>query len=428
MSIAKRIALAALSSVFAFSAPTLLADNAKVEAGNWPEFHGPRRDNISLETGLLKQWPADGPTKVWEIKNIGDGFSTVSVVGDRIYTAGDEAESSYVYGLNAADGSQLWKSKLGKIGGQNGAGPRATPTFDEGTLYMIGQVGDVVAYRAADGRELWRKNLNGDFGGKMMSGWGNSESLVIDGANVICTPGGGGGTLMALNKKTGETVWRSKEFTDKAAYTSPVIADFGGVHQGVVYTDNSVAGISLADGKLLWRADRPGKTAVIPTPVVKVDDANTAHVYVTSGYGIGCDLFKITAAGGKFTAAPVYTGNKTMVDHHGGVILLDGLIYGHSDQGGWTCQDMLTGKAKWADSKILGKGTISYADGRFYLRDEKNGVIVLLEANGDKHEERGRFQQPDRSRKSAWPHIVIANGKMYIRDQGVLLCYDVKAK
>ena len=178
------------------------------------------------------------------------------------------------------------------------------------------------------------------------------------------------------------------------------------MHQAVVLTDKHVAGIAVADGKVLWKADRPGKTAVIPTPIVKDN-----YVYVTSGYGIGCNLFKIsgTAGGGDFKAEQVYS-NTNMVNHHGGVILLDGMIYGYSDKGGWTCQDLLTGQVKWQDRKLLGKGTISYADGRFYLRDEKTGEIVLLDAGPDHHDEKGRFVTPDRTGSSAWSHMVIAHG------------------
>lgn len=388
----------------------------------WPQFHGPGRDNISKETGLLSEWPAGGPKLAWKINGIGDGYSSVSIAAGKIFTAGDIGGESFVIALNLADGQQAWKSPLGKSGGGGGyAGPRATPTVDGDRLYTIGQYGDIVANSVADGKEIWRTNLNKDHGGKMMSGWGNSESLLIDGNNLICTPGGKGGTLMALDKMTGKPVWRSKDFADNAAYASPFVTEIGGVRQVPVLTDKSVAGINVADGSLLWRVDRPGATAVIPVPVVHEN-----YVYVTSGYGVGCDLFKINAAGGKFTVEPVYTKNKTMVNHHGGVIYLDGALYGYSDGKGWTCQDFLSGEAKWKEKDALGKGTISYADGRFYLRDEKKGTIVLIEASKEAYKERGRFEQPDRSGKNAWPHLVIAGGRLYVRDQGTLLCYEVK--
>jgi outer membrane protein assembly factor BamB len=389
---------------------------------DWPQFHGPNRDNVSRETGLLQQWPKAGPPLAWKAEGIGHGFSSVAVASGKVFTAGDGEDSSYVFALNESDGKPIWKSKLGRTGG-NYAGTRATPTIDGDLVYVLGQFGDLACYQAAEGKEVWRTNLNTKLGGHMMSGWGNSESIIIEGQHVLCTPGGKQGTLAALDKKTGEAVWRSKELTDNAAYMAPVIAEIGGVRQAVVLTDQSVAGIAVADGKVLWRQDRPGQTAVIPTPVVKDN-----YVYVTSGYGVGCDLFKIIANGSSFKVETVYAHNNVMENHHGGVILVNGFIYGHSDHGGWTCQEFMTGKPKWQDNKILGKGTLSYADGRFYLRAEQRGTLMLLEADPEHHVQRGRFEQPDRTNDAAWPHLVIANGKLYVRDQDLLLAYDVKGK
>jgi outer membrane protein assembly factor BamB len=387
---------------------------------DWPRFNGPRGDNISRETGLLKEWPKDGPSLAWKATGFGSGYSSVSVAGGRIFTAGDEDDSAYVVCVSEADGKPIWKKKLGRPGGDH-PGTRSTPTVDGDSVYMLGQWGDLVCYAVADGEERWRTNLNKDYGGKMMSGWGNAESVVIDGEKLLCTPGGKGGTLLALNKETGKEIWRSAELTDAAAYMSPVVAEMGGARQAVVLTARSVAGITLADGKLLWRADRKGETAVVPTPIVHEN-----FVYVTSGYGVGCDLFQVDAKDGEFSATRLYS-NDVMVDHHGGVVLVDGYIYGHSDHGGWTCQDLMSGKAKWQD-RLVGKGTITYADGRFYIRGEGSGDINLLDAGPDHHTVVGKLKQPDRSRSPAWAHLVIANGHLYVRDGDVLLCYDVRGK
>ena len=399
---------------------------------DWPQFNGPRRDNISHESGLLKEWPKEGPPLAWKIAGVGEGYSSVSISNGKIFTAGDEGASSYVFALNETDGKQLWKSKLGEPGGGGGyAGPRGTPTVDGDLVYMIGQFGDLVCYQTTDGKEIWRTNVNKNLGGAMMSGWGNAESVVIEGDKLLCTPGGKNGTLAALDKKTGKPIWRTTDFTDSAAYMAPVVAEIDGVRQAVVLTAKSVAGVAVADGKLLWRHDRPGATAVIPTPVIK-----DHLVYVTSGYGVGCDLFKISSNDGHFNVEKVYS-NKGMINHHGGVILLGDSVYGYTDspdrnrrdERGWTCQDLLTGEAKWLDKNLLGKGSISYADDRFYLRDEsKGGTIVLLDAGPDHHAEKGRFEQPQRTGKKAWAHLVIANGKLYVRDQDTLLCYDIRAK
>src|SRR5688572_11148481 len=204
---------------------------------DWPQWHGHNRDNISRETGLLKQWPKDGPPLAWKIQGIGAGFSSVSVSGGKIFTAGDESNQTYVYALNESDGSRAWRSALGKGGSPGGfQGTRSTPTVDGERVYMISQNSDVVCYQAGDGKEVWRKNLKSDFGGKMMSGWGNSESVLADGDKVICTPGGSGGTLLALNKTDGSEAWRSKDLKDSAAYASPIAVEIGGVRQIIVFT------------------------------------------------------------------------------------------------------------------------------------------------------------------------------------------------
>ena len=246
---------------------------------------------------------------------------------------------------------------------------------------------------------------------------------LVDGDRVILIPGGKRGNLAALNKKTGQLIWQSKEFTDSIHYSSPIVAEIGGVRQYVQLTDASVAGIAAADGRLLWRAARKGSTAVIPTPIYY--DGN---VYVTSGYGAGCNLFKITAADGKFSAVESYS-NRIMTNHHGGAVLVGKHLYGFSDNKGWTCQDFETGKALWQEKGKLGKGSIVYADGMFYLRAEDGkGTVALIEATPEGYREKGRFDQPDRSDKNSWPHPVVAGGRLYLRDQDLLLCYDVEAK
>ncbi len=386
----------------------------------WPQWRGPLREGISRETGLLKKWPSSGPPLAWKAEKLGEGYSGLAIANGKIFTAGDGGPSSFLHALDL-NGKSLWSAKLGKSGEHGGyAGPRATPTVDGNRLFMLGQNGELVCYETADGKEVWRKNLAGNFNGQV-GGWGYSESVLVDDANVICTPGGTKGTMLALNKETGTLVWRTTNWTDDAEYASPIIATIGGVKQYVQMTGRSVAGVA-ANGKVLWRANRKGSTAIIPTPLVKDD-----FVYVTSGYGVGCKLFRVTMSGEDFKAEEVYA-NKVMVNHHGGVILLGDHVYGYSDGKGWTCQNFKTGAAVWTDKK-LGKGSIAYADDHFYLRSESGkGTIVLIEAAQTGYKETGRFNQPNRSTKNSWPHPIIAGGRLYIRDQDVLLCYDVKAK
>lgn len=408
-----------LASLFSFS-PLLYG-----ASGDWPQWRGPNHDAISTETGLLKDWPQGGPKLAWEAKGLGAGYSSISIVGDRMFTAGDKGAESFVEALTSADGKPLWSARLGKagpVGQPQFEGPRATPTTDGELVFAVSQWGEMVCLRADTGKEVWRKDYTKDFGGACPF-WGYAESPLIDGDKVVVTPGGSQGALAALDKKTGNVIWRSKEFTDSAHYSSLIISDLGGVRQYVQLTPSSVAGIAAADGKLLWKAPRKGNVAVIPTPIY-----DEGFVYVTSGYAAGCNLFRVNAQSGQFSAEQVYA-NKIMANHHGGVVKVGDYVYGYSEGKGWTCQDFKTGEAKWQERDKFRKGSIAYADGRLYLRQEdKAGTVALIEATPDGYREHGRFDQPDRSGKNSWPHPVIAGGKMYLRDQDVLLCYDVKAK
>jgi outer membrane protein assembly factor BamB len=394
-------------------------------ANDWPQWRGPARDDVSTETGLLQDWPANGPKLIWKSEGLGDGYSTVAVAGKKVFTIGDKGNASFVSAVHETDGKAVWSAKLGKPGapGWGGfAGPRATPTVAGDLLFAVGQWGELLCVESATGKERWRKDFARDFGGTRPE-WGYAESPLVDDVNVVVTPGGPQGAIAAINKKTGATVWQSKEFTDPAQYSSLILAEISGVRQYVQLTAASVVGIAAKDGALLWKAPRRGKTAVIPTPIY-----HDGFVYVASGYGDGCNCFQISSDSGKFTAKEIYA-NKVMVNHHGGVVLVEGHVYGYSDSKGWTCQDFKTGAALWQDKEKLGKGSLTFADGRLYLRQEdKAGTVALIEASAAGYKEHGRFNPANRSQKQSWPHPVIANGKLYLRDQNVLSCYDVKAK
>jgi outer membrane protein assembly factor BamB len=394
-------------------------------ANDWPEWRGPNRDGCSPETGLLKAWPAGGPALLWKATGLGLGYATVATAGDRILTMGDKGDSSRVLALNRADGRPLWSAKVGKTGAPgwgNFAGPRGTPTINGDLVFAVGQWGDFVCVDAATGQERWRKRFEKDFGGSRPE-WGFSESPLVDGDQVVVTPGGSRGAIVALNKTTGQTLWQSKGFTDPAHYSSLIAVEIGGVRQYIQLTEKSVVGVAAADGRVLWQAPRKGATAVIPTPVY-----HDGLVYVTSGYGVGCNLFKVTESAGKFTATEEYA-NKVMANHHGGVVRVGEQIYGYSEGKGWTCQNLRTGKDLWTEKSKLGKGSLFYADGHLYLRSEAGkGTVALIEASPSGYTETGRFDQPNRTDKNSWTHPVISDGKLYLRDQDVLLCYDVRAK
>jgi outer membrane protein assembly factor BamB len=391
------------------------------EPGDWPQWRGPQRNGVSPETGLLKDWPAGGPRLIWKATGVGLGYAGVASVGNRLYTAGDRTDTSFVLALNLADGKQIWAAKLGKPGapGWGGfAGPRATPTIDGERLYTVDQWGEMVCLSTSDGKELWRKDFTRDFGASRPE-WGFSESPLVDGENVVVTPGGPKGAIVALKKASGAVVWQTADFTDPAHYSSVNVATLAGVRQYIQLTAESIVGVSPTDGKVLWKAKRKGETAVVPDPVVWND-----MVYVTSGYGVGCNLFKVTNTDGRLTAEQVYA-NKNVANHHGGVVRVGEYLYGHSDKA-WVCQDFKTGELKWEEKKKLGKGSILGADGMLYLRQEDKGTVVLIKASPEGFKEHGRFEQPERSQMKSWPHPVIAHGRLYLRDQDVLLCYDLK--
>jgi outer membrane protein assembly factor BamB len=389
----------------------------------WSQWRGPKRDGLSPDTGLLREWPAGGPKLAWKSTGIGEGYSSISLLNDRIYTMGDQGDACNLVALNAADGKVVWQSKVGAPQGHNKyPGPRATPSTDGKLVITLGQQGDLVCFEAESGKEKWRKSLERDFDGKMMSGWRYSESPLLDGDLVVCTPGGPKGTVVALKKDSGEIAWRSTDLTDPAAYTSLVPVEIDKVRQYLLLTSRSAAGIAAKDGKVLWRADRSGKTAVITTPVFK-----DGLMFVTSSYGVGCNAFKITSTGGMFKAEEVYSG-KQLENHHGGVILLGDHLYA-TDNRGLKCLELKTGKVVWED-RCVGKGSVAYADGHLVVRGEKpgKGEVALVEASPAGYKETGRFSPPDQGPKENWAHPVVFGGKLYLRDQDSLLCYDVKAK
>ena len=400
----------------------LVVSSVFAEAGDWPQWLGPDRSGVSNETGLLKEWPKSGPKKVWVFKNAGEGYSGFSVVNGSLFTMGTRNDKEILIALNALTGTEIWATPIADIlHNRGGDGPRGTPTLDGDRVYALSGNGTLICASVKDGKKLWSKTME-DFGGKN-PGWGFSESPLIDGKLLVCTPGLAPGTVAALDKMTGNVVWQSKGFTELAAYTSLVPADINGVHQFVLLTMKTIAGISATDGKLLWKSPWAGRTVVITTPVVKNE-----NVYVTSAYGVGCKLVKIDP-GNK--AVTVYE-NKVMKNHYGGVVLVGDYLYGFSEGPGWVCQNFLTGEEVWT-SKTLGQGLIAAADGMLYCIEETSANVALIEASPKGWIEHGRFKldplttRPLHYGRHMWTNPVISNGKLYLRDQDVICCYDIKA-
>jgi outer membrane protein assembly factor BamB len=402
---------------------------------DWPQWQGPDRNAISRECGLLKEWTKEGPPLAWKIKGLGGGDNAPSVAGGRIFGMGNRGDDEVIWALSEADGKTLWVTRLGPAFKQQvpqgKEGPGCTPTVDGERLYVLGMGGDLACLQVNDGKIIWQRNLQRDFGGRLPT-WSYRESPLVDGEKVICTPGGEDATLVALDKLTGKTIWKSQiPGGPGASYASVIAFDFDGQRQYVQFTHKALVGVAASDGKFLWRYDRPANSHGIncSTPIYL-----DGRVFAASAYGAGGGLVKLSKdANGGVKAEEVYFSKK-MQNHHGGMIVFDGCLYGANggnEGGALACLDFLTGNLLWDerdDSEHRApKGSVALADGRLYYRTEK-GTMLLIEPNPKQYIERGRFEQPDRTKLPAWAHPVIANGKLYLRDQDLLLCYDVKER
>ena len=395
---------------------------------SWPGWRGPDRDGKSSETGLLKTWPEGGPKLLWQTEGCGQGYSSVSVAGGKLFTMGKLKEAECVFAFDVSDGKLLWTLPFGTGKHSNGS-----VQVDGGLVYAIGLAGDLVCASADTGAVVWAKNFAADFGGKMMSGWGFSESPLIDGDRLICTPGGAEALLIALDKKTGEEIWRSPtppelgaKGKDGAGYSSVVISQGAGVKQYIQLTGRGVVGVRASDGKPLWHYNKVANgTANIPTPLVEGD-----HVFCSTGYGTGSVLLKLSPEGDGVKAEEVYfLDAKKLQNHHGGMVLVDGYIYcGHAHNNGFPiCVKMATGEVVWGgDQRGPGSGSaaVLYVDGDLICRYE-DGVVALIEVTTKGYHLKSQFMPVFQKGKS-WAHPVVMDGRLYLREEEKIMCYDLR--
>ncbi len=419
-----------LLSLFAMLAAT--AQQAAL-AADWPNFRGADRTAVSQETGLLQEWPEEGPPLAWQVEGTGRGYTSLAIVGDRIYLLGDgiaevEDKDEYLLCLSRKDGARLWATKTGPAwnsGNPAWQSSRSTPTVDEDRVYALTAEGDLICCDAKSGAERWRKNLKSDFGGKKADGWGYSESVLVDGDKLICTPGGEQTTMAALDKLTGETLWTTVREGDRGAgHASAVISEVGGVRVYVQTTGGGALGVRASDGKLLWSYPIDKTTAVAPTPILSND-----LVFFSAGYKRGGALLKQIADGqGGVTMEEVYPLKPELSNKHGGIVLVDGHLYGDTDSSGIPfCADLLTGEIAWK-GRGSGRGSVAVAaaDGRLYLHFD-DGTMVLAKADPASYVEVGSFKVPHSGERPSWSHPVILDGKLYLRENNAVLCYDIKA-
>jgi len=398
----------------------VLATAALQAASDWPQWQGADRTRVSKETGLLKEWPAGGPRLAWTANGLGTSYGSMAVAGDRVYLQGARGRNSLVIALNRADGKEVWSKALGPIETrmrtERGSGPRGTPTVDSDRLYVLTENGDLACLKT-DGAILWQLNILKQFGGEQLQ-WLISESPLVDGPYVVVSPGGPGAGMVKLDKMTGKTVWTSKDLSDTAAYSSVIAADIHGVRTYLTFTDSAGVGVRASDGKLMFRyPNAANRTANVATPVYSDN-----RVFFASGYGTGGGLLNLTVQNGEVAATEAYF-TRDMKNHHGGMVLVDGYLYGYNDLI-LTCLEFATGKVIWRDRSV-GKGSVTYADGHLYIQSENN-LVGLAEATSAGYREKGRFEIPDKGQMS-WAHPVITDGRLYVRNQDTLLVYDIKA-
>lgn len=398
-------------------------------AANWPQWRGPARNGISQESGLLKEWPKDGPKLLWQLSDIGDGYATPSVVGDRLYLLANRGmENESVLSLSVQDGKTIWSTRIGSVGNpdQQPAYPmaRSTPTVEGDRIYALSSDGDLACLDRSSGKVVWQKSLRKDFGG-VPGKWAYAESPLIDGDVLVASPGGAEATLVALNKKNGSVIWKSAvPGGDAAAYASAIVAEAAGRKQYIQFLDKGVVGVDAKTGQFLWRYVKTSTgPANIPTPV-----AHSGYVYSANARRFGGALVQLHKTDEGVTAEEVYF-ERTVPNTLGGQILLDGVLYGTNSEG-MAAADFLTGKMRW-QAPSGGPGAVLYADGHFYVHGE-NGEVSLVEAMPAAYREKGRFKTPNPpahlrgAREMSWAYPVVANGRLYVRDLGTLWCYDIQ--
>lgn len=405
--------------IAAKSAPAGTAATSAGEANTgWHQYGGPNRDNISTETGLLDSWPQGGPELKWTASGLGEGYSSVALADGKILTMGNRGQDEMTICLDEKTGKEIWATATGKAYRENmGNGPRSTPTIDGKQVFVLGGNGDLACMNLANGKKVWGGNILQEFGAKNIV-WGISESVLIDGPNLVFTPGGPGAAMVCVDKQNGKIKWKAAcEGNPQTGYSSILPVDFEGTRLYVNFVHTALIAVDAKTGKVLWENQSPANgTANCSSPV-----ASEGIVFAASGYGTGGTAIKLSSNGNKIEAEQLYH-TKEMKSHHGGMVLRDGYVYG-TDEGVLTCIELKSGRVAW-QNRSVGKGAVVYAEGQIILRSE-NGPVALFKATPQGYEETGRFE-PSRSQKPAWPHPVVANGCLYLRDQDQLMCYKLK--
>ncbi len=395
-------------------------------AEDWPQFRGPGRDGKSSETGLLKRWPAGGPKLLWSVGEVGVGFSSAAVAEGLVYTTGMFGGEGYLFAFDL-QGDFKWKVSYGPEWTRSHPGTRTTPTVDEGRVYVLSGTGGMFCFDARGGERIWQVNILEDFEGKAPR-WGLTGSPLIDGRKLICTPGGKKGTMVALDKTTGRTIWATTGLDELSAYCSPILVKRGPNRLVINMVEKSVIAVSPDSGRLIWRI--PFATSYDTGTVTPV--YHDGALYVTSvvqgRFTKGGALFELSEDG---TTVVEKWSDQTLDCHHGGVILLDGFLYGSNwkgnNNGDWVCLDWATGKVIYEQKWNGNKGPIIYADGMFYCYDENTGEVGLVRASSEGFKTVSSFRVTLGS-GSHWAHPAISDGRLYIRHGEAMMAYDIRGE
>jgi outer membrane protein assembly factor BamB len=382
----------------------------------WFQWRGPNRDGHSAETGLLQAWPKSGPQLAWRAAGVGNGYSSFSTSGGRLYTLGARGSIEYVTALDRATGRKVWEYQNGRrYQNDRGDGPRSTPTVDGSRVFVFGGSGDLTCLDAATGKRIWTVNVVQKFGG-VNPYWGYSESPLVVGDRILVNAGGSRASIVALSKADGSTLWQ--QHSDGAGYSSPMLLRTGSLNQVIFFTESRTLAVDPRDGRLLWSYNKAANgTANIATPIIR-----GTRVFVSSDYGTGAALLEVRAAGNLATANEIYF-TRDMRNHHATSVLVGDYLYGYSSSI-LTALAFDTGKTAWRD-RAVGKGSLIFADGRLYLYSE-DGVVGLAEASPAGYREHGRFTIPQQSGLPTWSHPIIAGGLLIVRDQDAVFAYHVK--
>lgn len=391
---------------------------------NWPCFHGTDRTNKSAETGLLKKWPETGPELLYTVSGLGEGYASVSIDEGYIFTSGMTGNQTYVFAFDM-NGKQIWKKPNGqswetdRSWAASYTGSRSTPTYDDGVVYHLGELGRLAAYDYKTGNEKWSVELCDQFDAEIPE-YGYSESVYIDGDKLYCNPAGKKGYIVCLNKNNGDLIWANTEIHEPVGNNSPIVFEHGDYRQIAGVTAKSIYGVDSKTGKLLWIVDYGNdRENNIADPIF-----HNGYVFVSTGYGKGSILLKLNVSGNKIIPETVWQ-TELMDNHHGGIILHDGYLYGAGHNArGWFCLDFMTGKEMW---KSNGKGSLTYADGMLYCLDER-GIMTLVRATPEKYDAISTFEVPSGGKGFHWAHPVVCGGRLYIRHTDKLFVYDVKGK